>query len=365
MHELRRAGSEVEKLGIYQFRYKVFAEHLGRDDLEGLDHQRRVLSDVLDQTSEHFYVGEPGSPIAAVTVSPLDTGDVSAELSRFLQIDRLGEAVDVRRMRLVNWLLVDPAHAGSPLVPMLLSSCYELLLGADVDLLLSFCRPGLVAFYERFGLEQYSYATQLKGIGLRCPLMLVLRDGDRLRAVRSPLLRILIKSRYEARPCDTRLRLEPIVDLFQASQILANDELWIETGVRFIERPVPRLFDGLDEPSIRQVLKLASVISCQPGEVMTRRSETSDDMFLIVAGNFETFEAGSGPHRQLGPGDLFGEIEHLAGTPRTESIKSVSAGHVAALKGEAIFRWMEKNPEPGVRLATNLARLLAGRIAVR
>jgi hypothetical protein len=365
MHELRRAGSDAERLGIYQFRYKVFAEHLGRDDLEGLDHQRRLLSDALDQRSEQFYVGEPGSPIAAVTVSPLGTGDMPAELSRFLQVGRLGEAVDVRRMRLVNWLLVDPGHAGSPLVPMLLSSCYELLLGADVDLLLSFCRPGLVAFYERFGLEQYSYATQVKGIGLRCPLMLVMRDGDRLRAARSPLLRILVKSQREERPCDTRLRLEPIVDLFQAGQILANDELWIETAVKFIDRPVPRLFDGLDEACIRQVMKLASVISCQPGEVMTRKGETSDDMFLIVAGRFEAFEGSRGPHRQLGPGDLFGEIEHLAATPRTESIRSVSAGHVAALKGEAIFQWMEKNPEPGVRLATNLARLLAGRIAGR
>ncbi|MEI6534416.1 MAG: cyclic nucleotide-binding domain-containing protein [Verrucomicrobiaceae bacterium] len=363
MQQLRQAESADEKQSIYQFRYRVFSQHLGRDDLDGLDHERRVLSEALDNISTHFYFGEFGRPVAAVTLSPIDDAHLSADLSQFLAINRLRKAVDIQRMRLVNWLLVDPDYSGSSLVPMLLSSCYELLLGSDVDLLLTFCRPGLVAFYERFGLEQYSYATQLKGIGLRCPLMLMMKDASRLRAVRSPLLRIMLRSGCEDRSDDTRLRLEPIVDLFQASQILVNDELWIETGHKFVERPVPKLFDEIGEDSIRHVMKLASVISCESGELITREGETSDDMYLIVSGSFEAGKQGARQFRPLGPGDLFGEIEHLSRVPRSETVRSTTLGHIAALKSERLFQWMEKDPEPGVRMALNLAKLLAGRIA--
>lgn len=363
MQQLRQADSVEERQGIYEFRYRVFAQHLARSDLDELDHGRRLLTDALDPASAHFYFGEFGRPVAAVTVSPVDEERLPAELSQFLDINRLKQAVHPQRIRLVNWLLVDPDHSGSPLVAMLLSSCYELLLHGEVDLLLTFCRPGLVSFYERFGLEQYCHATQLKGVGLRCPLMLIMRDGYRLRAVRSPLLRILLRSGCTERRDDTRLRLEPVVDLFQASQILATDDLWIESDLKFIERPVPKLFDGIGDDAIRQIMKLASVISCQAGEVVTRSRETSDDMYLIVSGTFEASENDGGQARRLGPGDLFGEVEHLSRTPRRESVRSTSSSHIAALKAERIFQWIENNPEPGVKVAINLAKLLAGRLS--
>lgn len=363
MQQIRQAESADDIQSIHKFRYRVFAQHLGRNDLDGVDHERRVLTDPLDRNATHFYLGDPGHPIAAVTISPIKAADLPAELARFLAIDRLSEAVDTGQMRLVNWLLVDPEHPGSSLVPVLLGACYEKLLASGVELLLTFCRPGLVSFYERFGLEQYSYATQLKGIGLRCPLMLVLRDGARLRAVRSPLLRILSKSGLEDPAGDARLRLEPVIDLFQASQILVNDELWTDTDIKFIERPVPKLFDGIGEDNIRHIMNLASVISCQAGELITREGETSDDMYLIVSGAFEASRHDRGAARQLGPGDLFGEVEHLSRTPRRETVRSTTPGHVVALRAERIFQWMEKNPAPGVRLAVNLARLLAARTA--
>lgn len=363
MKQVRQAQSAEERQRIYEFRYRVFAEHLGRGDLDGLDHERRVLSDALDPISTHFYFGEFACPVAAVTISPLAEADLPDELSQFLAIGRLKDAVDIQQMQMVNWLLVDPDQSGASLVPMLLGTCYEQLLEGDTELLLTFCRPGLVAFYERLGLEQYSYATQLKGVGLRCPLMLVMRDELRLSAVRSPLLRVLQRSGREEKASATRVRLEPVVDLFQASQILVNDDLWLETGYNFIERPVPKLFDGIGEDSIRHVMKLASVISCQSGEAITREGETSDDMYLVVSGTFEARRTDTGQVRSLGPGDLFGEIEHLSRESRIETVRSTSPGHIAALKSERIFQWMEKNPEPGVLMALNLAKLLAARIA--
>jgi hypothetical protein len=362
MSQVRQARSAEEIHSIYQFRYRVFAEHLGRGDLDGLDHEGRVLSDAMDLTSTHFYIGEVGAPVAAVTMSPLADSDLTGELSKFLSINRLMEAVDIKMMYMVNWLLVDPSKSGASLVPTLLGTCYEKILDSNMELLLTFCRPGLVSFYERLGLEQYKYATQLKGIGLRCPLMLIMKDEYQLRTVRSPLLRILKRSGRQDRAGITRSKLEPIIDRFQASQILVNDDLWLQSSLSYLEHRVPKIFDGIGEDSISYVMKLASVISCEAGELITRTGETSDDIYLIVSGTFDVSQEGAGHVRSLGPGDVFGEIEPFSRRPRNETVRSTSSGHIAALKADLIIQWMQNNPDPGVKMAINLAKLLASRL---
>lgn len=362
MQSIHQATDEQSRDSIYRFRYRVFADHLGRRDLDGADHEHQTIRDELDETALHFYCGEPNQPIAALTASVLANGALPDELQDFLEISKLAEATSLDRMLFTNWLLVEPAHAGSLIVNDLLMAAYDWALTNDIALVVTFCRPGLVSFYQRLGFEQYTHAKPLKGIGLRCPLLLVVRDGARLTACRSPLNRIFRRHGGDDRPDDVRLRLEPLIDMFQASQILANDELWMDSATVLVSRARPRLFDSLGEEHVRQIMKLTSVISCKPGEVVTRQGETSDDMFLIVSGSFEASAPGT-PGRALGEGDLFGELEHLSLKPRSENVSALGAGHIAAFKAEALFHWMRRNPEPGVTLAVNLARLLAARLA--
>lgn len=359
---VRIAASGAERESIFRFRYHVFAEHLGRKDLDGADHVARTLTDDLDRVSTHFYAGDADTPVAALTVSPAASQAIPPDLAAFLDLARLSEAAPLEQVIFANWLLVDPSQAGSAMVMALMAAVFEEALRNGTELILAFCRPGLVNFYERLGFEQYRHATDLKGIGLRCPLLLVVRDEARLKAVRSPLYRILRKGASAAGSDAVRLKLEPLVDMFQATQILVTDDLWLDSDVSFMERSRPRLFDGLPEDAIRQIMKLASVISCRPGETITRQGETSDDMFLVAAGRFDARDA-AGVVRTVGEGDLFGEIEHLSGQPRVETVVSQSDGHVAALKADALFRWMRQNPDSGVTLAINLARLLAMKIA--
>ena len=363
VHQVRIAESDEERESIFRFRYRVFAEHLARKDLDGADHEARILSDKLDAVSTHYYVGTSGQPTAALTMSPLGSSATSSELAEFLDLPRLAEAAPLAQITFANWLLVDPSQAGSAIVTSLMAAVSAKALGDGTELLVTLCRPGLVNFYERLGFEQYRHATDLKGIGLRCPLLLVLRDEARLRAVHSPLYRVLRRSGGAASSLTVRLRLEPLIDMFQATQILITDELWVDSAVKLIERARPRLFDGMPEDGIRQVMKLASVISCKAGQTVTSVGETSDDMFLIAAGSFSAVDAATGLTRHLVEGDLIGEIEHLSGLPRSETVLCSSGGHIAAIKADALFRWMQQNPEPGVTLAINLARLLAGRVA--
>lgn len=362
MQVARVASEPEEKEAIYRLRYSVFAESLKRRDLEGLDHDNKLLIDPLDEVSVHYYVGERGRPLAAISVAPLSKQMTPPVLYGFLGVPRLSEVVQIERIRFANWLVVSPAFAGSSVVTKVLGAGYEDLLLGGVDLLLTYCRPGQVGFNERMGFEQYAPSAHLDGFGLRCPLMLLIRDGAMLRSCRSPLYRIFAKYNVVGQPDETRLRLEPIVDMFQASQILVNDDLWMESAIDADNQTVPLLFAGLSEEHIRQVLALASVITVKHGELITHHGETSDDMFAIVAGSFLARDLRTGASRSLKQGDIFGELEHLSGSVRHEEVVAQSNGHIVALKSWRLFDWMRRNPEPGVALSINLARLLAARL---
>lgn len=362
MQVTRVATDSAERDAIYRLRYLVFAEGLGRQDLEGLDHDRKVLIDPIDEISVHYYVGEPDKPLAAISVAPVAEQMMPPALYDFLGVQRLSQVVPRERMKFANWLVVTPEFAGSPIVTKLLGACYEGLLLDSVDVLLTYCRPGHVGFNERMGFEQYAHSAHLEGFGLRCPLMMLIKDGAMLRSCRSPLYRIFKKHRAADQPDETRLRIEPIVDMFQASQILVNDDLWTKTAIDAGNQKVPVLFAGLGEEYIRQVLALASVITVKAGEVITHQGETSDDMFAIVAGSFIATDLRTGARRSLKQGDIFGELEHLSGTVRHEEVVVQTSGHIAALKSWRLFEWMRHNPEPGVALSINLARLLAARV---
>lgn len=362
MQVSRIARHPEEKEAIYRLRYSVFAENLGRTDLDGLDHDRKFLNDPLDEISVHYYVGDLNKPLAAITVSPMSDEMTPRALYDFLGVDRLSQAVPIGRMKFANWLVVTPEFAGSSVVTKLIGACYEGTLLEGVDLLLTYCRPGQVGFNERMGFEQYAHSAHLEGFGLRCPLMLLVRDGAMLRSCRSPLYRIFKKYDSTGQSDETRLRLEPVVDMFQASQILVNDDLWMDSAINADNQKIPLLFAGLSEDHIRHVLALASVISVKPGEVVTRHGETSDDMFVIVSGSFLAKDLRTGLSRSIEQGEIFGELEHLSGTARHEEVVALTNGHFAALKSWRLFDWMRRNPEPGVALAINLARLLSYRL---
>jgi CRP-like cAMP-binding protein len=85
-------------------------------------------------------------------------------------------------------------------------------------------------------------------------------------------------------------------------------------------------------------------------------------MFAIVSGSFRARDLRTGVSRSIEQGDIFGELEHLSATPRHEEVVALTNGHVAALKSWRLFDWMKRNPEPGVALAINLARLLSYRL---
>lgn len=72
----------------------------------------------------------------------------------------------------------------------------------------------------------------------------------------------------------------------------------------------------------------------EPGEVIVRQGETSDRFFIIVDGDVEVRREGHGQDvvvTRHGPGQLFGEVGALTGSPQTASYVAVGKTVVMAV----------------------------------
>jgi CRP/FNR family cyclic AMP-dependent transcriptional regulator len=87
-------------------------------------------------------------------------------------------------------------------------------------------------------------------------------------------------------------------------------------------RAVP-LFATMSEPDLRKIATFASEDSAPAGATLMREGDYSNDMVAIESGTADVLRDGS-TIRELGPGDVFGEIGVLGRELRTATVVASS-----------------------------------------
>jgi flavin reductase (DIM6/NTAB) family NADH-FMN oxidoreductase RutF len=116
----------------------------------------------------------------------------------------------------------------------------------------------------------------------------------------------------------------------------------------------PHVFENLPEELLRPILATGIERSYPDGEVLMRRGETGDTLYLIVDGTVRVERPGRS--LQLGPGELIGEIEVL--DPTRGRIADITAdGDVRCLEitRENLRTALEQNPRAALALIEVLA----------
>lgn len=107
---------------------------------------------------------------------------------------------------------------------------------------------------------------------------------------------------------------------------------------RFLRLPI---FAGLPTPRLEAIAQRLEPLSVSAGQAVIRQGDAADRFYLVDAGTFRVTQVSGTEEerhlRDLGPGDVFGEIGLLRRTPRTASVTALSDGALLAL-GEADFR---------------------------
>lgn len=112
----------------------------------------------------------------------------------------------------------------------------------------------------------------------------------------------------------------------------------------------------IDAP-LRELVASFVYRDVSPGDVVVRRRDASDGIYLLLAGRVEVRVDGM-PLARLGPGEVFGEMSLFGEATRSAEVVAMEPGLSAFLDRRVLEAALTKVP----RLATNLMRALTERI---
>jgi MFS family permease len=126
---------------------------------------------------------------------------------------------------------------------------------------------------------------------------------------------------------------------------------------RLLEHPI---FAGLPVPRLEAAARQMDPVPVSAGTTVVREGDVADRFYLIADGTFRVTQGDDDRHlRDLGAGDVFGEIGLLRRTPRTATVTAASDGSLLALDAEEFRDLVSAGPG----LSTRLLDLYRGALA--
>lgn len=108
------------------------------------------------------------------------------------------------------------------------------------------------------------------------------------------------------------------------------------------------LFADLEADELSQIIRHLRSQSCEPDEIITRRGEPADSMYLVAAGEVEI----EMPDKSvvLGPGHVFGEIAVLRKSERSATARARDHTRLLVLDAADLHHLMDRSPRLAERI---------------
>jgi MFS family permease len=117
---------------------------------------------------------------------------------------------------------------------------------------------------------------------------------------------------------------------------------------RLLAHPI---FAGLPTPRLEAAARSLAEVPMAAGAVVVREGDPADRFYLVADGSLRVTAGPDDAHlRDLGPGDVFGEIGLLRRSARTATVTAVTPGRLLALDAEAFAELVGSGPGLGTRL---------------
>jgi MFS family permease len=113
------------------------------------------------------------------------------------------------------------------------------------------------------------------------------------------------------------------------------------------------IFGGLPVPRLEAVARTLVEVPMTAGQVVIRQGDAADRFYLVQEGSLRVSQVGDEEERtlrDLGPGDVFGEIGLLKGIPRTATVTAITPGALFALEAADFAELVGSGPGLGSRL---------------
>jgi hypothetical protein len=227
------------------------------------------------------------------------------------------------------------------------------------------CEPGLYASYLRLGFRPLGSVHQGSSGGFRIPMVLLYRDLEHARRVKSPLLAQLSAALERSagaggpdallwyRALEARKgTIDPGVAFYADSADESGDADGYE-----VHAPLTR---GLSAAGRAAVLHNAMEIQCHAGDVVLAAGDGGRNMGFVLSGAVQA-QIGGRTVSMVGEGELFGEIAVVMNTTRTATLVAVGDDTRVLMLSQTCLDRLD-DPADRTQVWRNLAQVLATRV---
>lgn len=349
---------------IYRFRFQVYYGELGARLTEDAVRTGQLRCD-LDEVAYQYVSFEDGQVVGCVRVVDLKDIQKDEGLIAKYQLQDVMNRWGRDAITFPGRMAVSEKFRNRSLALRLMTSATDEARVRGIRLAFLDSTPHLLPFYEAVGFRRYAPAFSDPVFGFKQPLLFMLHDHVDLKAIRSPLARTLNQydddpeirawyaqhySAYAASRTATLLPCGAFTDLVESTFGGAL------SGIPF--------FRHLSRQEIDLVLKKATLVCAQAGDVVIRSGLRDEYLCVVLSGQLESHHAG---HHlaTLGPGDLCGETEFLTSRERIVDVVAREPTTLLILPTEYLAQLIEKDVGIGRTLMKNLASWLAAQTSQR
>ncbi len=118
------------------------------------------------------------------------------------------------------------------------------------------------------------------------------------------------------------------------------------------------LFQSIDRAGLLELLPQLDARLLHGGETLFRAGETADAMYVVLSGRLRVgLERGGADRaiRELGPGDIVGELALLTGEPRSATVRAIRDTELARLSRAAFAAVRQNHPESFAQMILQIA----------
>lgn len=362
---VREATTDQEREALYAFRYQVYVNELKMTD--EADHQHGWLRDDCDEHAVNYALFEGDAVVGSLRILRMhEVKAVDPFIEKFLMAPALTEFGPEAIVTTSRFIIADQLR-NTMAIFQLLQKFWEDAIQHGTRINYGDCSPHLLPFYERLGFRRYVDGYNDEVFGFKLPLIMIVRDNEFMRRVRSPFAKMTNSENDDGDARCWFAKTYPDFTTLDTAAFLSADVFFDLLAARLADDPLHSiaLLQGLSQVEAERFLSKASVVRFKPGHKIIGEGENDRTIYAILSGVAEVRPKGS-KRRQLailGAGDTFGEIGFLMAAQRTADVIAQTEGEVLVLSGEFLERFLRDDPIIAAKVLLNLARNLAGRLA--
>ena len=351
------AETPEQREAVFQFRYSVYVEEMGRYQ-DTADHANRRLVEPEDDHSLIFFATDGADVVATARLTWGGDGFSERQIRQYSLepfLDELPAAV----MAVGERAMVEPQHRGTGLLDDLLAHARDLSDRLDVRIVVSACEPHLLSLY--LGMGQRTYADKninSAEAGYLIPLVSLPKgaesliglggDPDDSTAVPTCVGRLLSS--------DGGAVLSPM--------LMEPTKYWgeVNDALQALEYEGIGAFDSFTEGEVERCLSRSNIIECDTGDHILKRGGVARNIFVVLDGTLEVRD-GDRVVGVLSRGEVFGEIAFLLERPRGLDVYAATDGaRVLSLSEGTLRKMIADDPIVAAKLLFNVSRMLCLRL---